>query len=370
MAFLNLKGRLSPASIRLALVVAALLIFGLVMVYSASYGYAFGEYSATKDDLTYYFKRQLIAAVVGIILMVALAIFDYRYLPRFATWILGGTFLLILPTAFFGRWLFGSWGQLAEMARLLAIIYLAIWLAQKGDEIRNLKLGFLPFGLLVGLITGLIVLQPDISTAALMFVTAMAMVFVAGADLRQIIPTIFIVAPLVIGVALLLKHGDRIFLWLGSSFQGVADQDSQVAQCLQAINRGGFFGVGLGQSELKYVIYAAHSDAIFAIIGEELGFLGTSAVIALYGLWTWWGLQVAREARDPLGRLLATGLTIWVTLGAVMHVAGSLNAIPFSGSVLPFISSGGSSLLTTLASVGILLNITRVEPETAPGGLR
>ncbi len=370
MTLLNMKGRLSPTSIRLLLVVLALLALGLVMVYSASYGYAFGEYSSTKDDLTYYIKRQLAAAVIGVVLMAFLTLFDYHNLPRFATWILGGTLLIILPTAFFGRWLFGSWGQLAELARLLAIIYLAIWLAQKGDEIRSLKLGFLPYGLLVGFITGLIILQPDISTAILMFVTAMAMVFVAGADIRQIVPTIFIVVPLVIGVALLLKHGDRIFLWLSTAFKGVADQDSQVAQCLIAFNRGGFFGVGLGQSELKYVIYAAHSDGIFAIIGEELGFLGATAVVILYSLWTWWGLKVAREARDPLGRMLATGLTLWVTLGAVMHIAGTLNAIPFTGSVLPFISSGGSSLLTTLASVGIILSITRAEPASAQESLR
>lgn len=370
MTLLNTKGRLTPTSIRLLLVVAALLAIGLVMVYSASYGYAFGEYSTSMNDLTYYFKRQLVAAVLGIVAMLFLTFFDYHNLTRAAAWILGVTLFLTLPAAFLGRWVFRSWGQVAELARLLAIIYFAIWLAEKGAEIRSLKLGFLPYGLLVSFITGLIMLQPDISTAILMFITAMAMVFVAGADLRQIIPTILIVAPLVIGAALLLKHGDRIGLWLSTAFKGVADQDSQVAQCLAAFSRGGFFGVGLGHSELKYIIYAAHSDAIFAIIGEELGFIGTTGVIVLYALWTWWGLKIAREATDALGRLLATGLTVWVTFGAVMHIAGALNAIPFTGSVLPFISSGGSSLSTTLASVGILLNITRAQPDNTQGGLR
>ena len=128
-----------------------------------------------------------------------------------------------------------------------------------------------------------------------------------------------------------------------------------------AINRGGLFGVGLGNSKLKYVIYAAHSDAIFAIIGEEFGLLGTASTMALFGLWTWWGLRVAAEARDPFGRILAIGLTMWVALGALINIAGTLNAIPFTGSVLPFISSGGSSLVTTLASVGLMLSIARAE---------
>lgn len=365
MTMLNLKGRLSRTSIHLLLVVAALLVLGLVMVYSASYGYAFSDASATKDDPAYFFRRQLVAALIGIVLLVAFSFVDYRVYRKYAVYILAATFAIIAPTALLGRWLFGSWGQLAELGRLLAIIYLATWLAGKGKEIRNLKLGFLPFGLLVGAITGLIVLQPDLSTAALIFVTAMAMVFVAGADIRQIIPTILIVVPLVVGLAILLKHGDRIQLWLDSILKGVANQDTQVAQCLAAINRGGLLGVGLGQSQLKYVIYAAHSDGIFAIIGEELGFLGATVVIVLYSLWTWWGLRVAREARDTLGRMLAIGLTMWVTLGALLHISAILNALPFNGSVLPFISSGGSSLVTTLASVGIMVNITRAENDPA-----
>lgn len=370
MPFLNLKGRLSPTSIRLLLVVTALLAVGLVMVYSASYGYAFGEFSRSKDDMLHYTRRQALYAFVGILAMVMLAVFEYRWLPHAATWIFGLTFLLILPSLVFGRWLFGTWGQVSEIARLLATIYLAIWLAQKGGEIRHLTLGFLPFSLLVGLITGLIVLQRDISTAALMFVTAMSMVFVAGADIKQILPTIIMVALAVAGAALVLRHGERIFSWLSTAFKGIPEQETQVAQCLAAINRGGLFGVGLGQSQFKYIIYAAHSDSIFAIIGEELGFLGASVVVGLYALWTWWGYRVAREAQDPLGRLLATGLTTWVTMGAVMNIAGTVNAVPFTGSVLPFISSGGSSLLTTLASVGLLLSISRAEPEAKQESLR
>jgi cell division protein FtsW len=360
MTALNLRGRLSRTSIRLLLVVAAMLVLGLVMVYSASYGYAFSDASTHQGDPAYYLRRQFIAAVAGVVLLIALSFLDYHIFRKVAVYILGATFLFIAPTAIGGRWLFGSWGQLAELGRVLATIYLATWLAGKGDEIRSLKLGFLPFGVLVGAVTALVVLH-DISTACLIFVTAMAMAFVAGADTRQIILTIVIVAVLVVGLAFVTKFGDRIMLWLNTSFKGGIDQSTQVAQCLAAINRGGLFGVGLGQSQLKYVIYAAHSDGIFAIIGEELGFLGSSVVIALFSLWTWWGLRVAREARDTLGRLLAIGLTVWVTLGALLHISASLNALPFNGSVLPFISSGGSSLVTTLASVGIMVNITRAE---------
>ena len=167
MSLLNKQGRLTPASIRLLLATLALLLLGLLMVYSASYGYALSGYSDTAGDLTHFFKRQLVAAVMGLVLLVGFTLLDYRILVRYSVWILGGTFAIIVPTAFFGRWMFGTWGQLAELARLLAIIYLAIWLAQKGGQIRSLTLGFLPFGLLVGLITGLIVLQPDMSSAIL-----------------------------------------------------------------------------------------------------------------------------------------------------------------------------------------------------------
>ena len=159
----------------------------------------------------------------------------------------------------------------------------------------------------MGLITGLIVLQRDISTAALMFVTAMSMVFVAGADIKQILPTIIMVALAVAGAALVLRHGERIFSWLSTAFKGIPEQETQVAQCLAAINRGGLFGVGLGQSQFKYIIYAAHSDSIFAIIGEEL-VSGASVVVGLRAL-TWWGIgwrAKRRPARPPAGYRLTT----------------------------------------------------------------
>ncbi|MHB1354920.1 MAG: FtsW/RodA/SpoVE family cell cycle protein [Anaerolineae bacterium] len=369
-ALFNLKGRLSRTSIRLLLVVSALLVLGLVMVYSASYGYSFFESSATRDNPSAYLRSQLLSVLVGFIGMICLSFVDYRIYRKYAIPVLAITFATLVPSILLGnRWLFNGRVQLSELGRLLATLYLAIWLAGKGQEIRNLKLGFLPFDLLVGAFTGMIVLQSDLSTAALIFVTAMAMVFVAGADIRQLIPTILITVPLVLGLALLQNHGDRILQWFSTSVEDVSRQNTQVAQCLAAINRGGFLGVGLGQSELKYVIYAAQSDGIFAIIGEELGLLGSTATIALFALWTWFGLCVAREAHDTLGRLLAIGLTMWVTLSALLHISASLNALPFNGSVLPFISSGGSSLVTVLASVGILVSIARGVNESAEKSL-
>jgi cell division protein FtsW len=236
-----------------------------------------------------------------------------------------------------------------------------VWLASKGIEIRNLSLGMIPFALLLGGIAGLIVAQPDFSTAVLLVATATAMFFVAGADMKQLLIAFLFGGVALVLVALTARYRfERIDLWLASPFSDVLGRGFQPVQSLVALNRGGWLGVGLGQSQQKFTLYAPHTDGMFAIIGEEFGFIGAVGVVALYGLWTWRGLRMARRVADPFGMLLAVGLVSWVAFQAMLHIAVITASTPFTGTVLPLISYGGSSLVSSLAQVGILLSISRV----------
>ncbi|MHB0856685.1 MAG: FtsW/RodA/SpoVE family cell cycle protein [Anaerolineae bacterium] len=343
------------------LIALALLVVGLVMVYSASYGFALITEGAFEGQPTYFVRRQLGFAAMGLAAMFLLSRVDYHLYRRFALHILVLSVGILLVMAVLGRWLLGGQSvQPSELARLGAIIYIAVWLSARGTEIRDLTLGLIPFALLLGVIAGLIILQPDFSTATLLVATATAMYFAAGADTKQLLITLFAAGLALALVAMAADYrSDRVDLWIRTPFSDALGRGFQVVQSLIALNRGGLLGVGLGQSQQKFAIYAPHTDGVFAIIGEEVGFVGASLVIVLYGLWTWRGLRVAREAADSYGMLLAVGIVMWVTFGAMLHIAVITASTPFTGAVLPFISGGGSSLVSTLASVGILLNISR-----------
>ena len=348
----------------LLFVVSAMLVVGLVMVYSASYGFALMAGGHYEGQPTYFFKRQVVFALIGLVGLVVFWRVDYRLYRRYAVHILGLTVLALFAMAVLGRWVFrfekSSSVQPVEVAKLGAMVYIAVWLAAKGEQIRNVNLGLVPFALLLGMMAGLIVAQPDFSTAVLLVATATAMFFVAGADMRQLlIEFLFGGAALVIVASIFAPYiVERIRGWIDSPFADPLGQGFQPVQSLKALNRGSWLGVGLGQSQQKFVIYAAHTDCMFAIIGEELGLIGGAVVILLYGLWTWRGLSIARHADDVYGMLLAAGIVSWVTFQAALHIAVVSATTPFTGTVLPFVSYGGSSLVSCMASVGILLNIS------------
>ncbi|MBC7237492.1 MAG: FtsW/RodA/SpoVE family cell cycle protein, partial [Chloroflexi bacterium] len=250
--------------------------------------------------------------------------------------------------------------QPVELAKIGAIIYIAVWLASRGAQLGDINLGLIPFALLLGIMAGLVIVQPDFSTAMVLIATATAMFFVAGADIKQLLIGFLFGGVAIALVAYLAPYRvERLEAWLKNPLTAPLDQGFQTVQSLGALNLGGFLGMGLGQSQQKFSIYAPHTDGMFAIIGEELGFLGATFVIILYGLWTWRGLRIARQAEDTYGMLLAVGLVCWVTFQAALHIAVVTASTPFTGTVLPMISYGGSSLTTTLASVGILLSISR-----------
>ena len=343
------------------LVVLILLIMGLVMVYSASYGFALFEDGAYEGRPAHFTKRQGMFALVGLAAMLVTWRIDYHMYRRFAVHILVLTVLMLLVIAPIGRWVIQSRSvQPVEIAKVGAIIYIAVWLAARGERIRDISLGLIPFALLLGLIAGLIIAQPDFSTAVLLVATATAMFFVAGADMKQLLIG-FLFGGIALTVVMLVAsyRSERVQIWLHGPLSDPLGRGFQPIQSLVALNEGGWLGVGLGTSQQKFVIYAPHTDGIFAIIGEELGFVGSVVTIVLYAIWTWRGFRIARYAQDVYGMLLAVGLVSWVTFQAALHVAVVAGLAPFTGTVLPFVSYGGSSLVSCLASVGILLNISQ-----------
>jgi len=347
----------------LVVIVAALLIVGLMMVYSATFALGYQLYGQP----TYFFIRQALWMGLGLLAMIAMALIEYHTWRRWSIPIMAGTLLLlglvlVVGSDRFGgqRWLLGGSVQPGELAKLAVIIYIADWLSSKGVRIRQVTYGLIPFAILLGFVTGLIMLQPDFSTAVLIAVTAIAMFFIAGGDLWQMI------ASGVLGgatFALLITRSEYRLARITSFLNPMGDQlgsNYQVRQILIALGSGGISGLGLGASRQKFgYIPASHTDGIFAILGEELGLIGCLVVIALFALLAYRGFRIATASPDAFGTVLAAGITCSLIFQALINIAVVTATAPFTGIPLPFISFGGSSLVTSMTGVGLLLAISR-----------
>ena len=347
----------------LLLTVAGLLVIGMLMTYSTTFDYGI----IFKEDATYYIRRQFVAMVLGILCIVVIMQFDYRFFRRVSVPFLVGTLLALVVLLFAGEAFFGARRgiyegsyQPSEVAKLATILYIAHWLSSKGDRIKMLTYGLVPFSVITGLVCALIVRQPDLSTAGLIAMVSFTLFFVAGADLRQ-----FALAGLVGGAVFLflmltLPHAAERVGQYTLALRDPAQAGWHVQQSLIALGRGGLTGVGLGESTQKFgPLPAAHTDGVFAVLGEELGLLGALLVIGLLGMLIWRGVRTARNARNSYGFLLALGVTCWLAYQALINIAVITAVIPFTGIPLPFLSYGGSSLLISLIGVGILLNVSR-----------
>ncbi len=348
----------------LVLAVVALLIFGLVMVLSAS------QYTVPGDP-SYWFRRQALwAALGGVALLVASRI-DYHSWRRLAAPGMLLALLLLLLVLKAGdnvdggqRWLrLGFFSlQPSELAKLAFAIYTADWLVRKGDEVRTWLYGLLPFAALTGTVLALVLLQNDLGTTIVIAALALALFFAAGANPLHLVPTLAVGA--LGALALALSSGfrrARIEAFLHPLTPGCADPVSyHTCQGLISLGSGGLFGRGLGDS-LQKAGYLPNpfTDSIFAVIGEELGFIGCVTLLALFALLAARGYRAGRHAPDAYGALLACGITTWLLAQALINVGSVTSSIPFTGVPLPFVSFGGSSLVTSLAAVGILLNISR-----------
>ena len=355
----------------LLIIVLALLCIGLVMIYSASSFVAARVYG----DASYFFQRQFLWVVMGVIVMLVTMHVDYRQWRRFS--LVG--MLVILPMLVIvlkygrsaygaSRWLaFGSFFsfQPSELTKLVLALYIADWLARKGNKVGTFLYGLAPFVILVGVVLGLVLLENDMGTAVIIAGFATVMFFTAGANIVQ-----FLLAVACGGLIFVQEafKGYRYLRLIGflDPFKHISDINLQLYQSLLALGSGGWFGLGLGASRQKtgYLPFP-FTDSIFAILGEELGFIGCSAIIMLFLFLAFRGFRLARRTQDIYGALLATGITTWLVLQAIINVGASTDSIPYTGVPLPFISFGGSSLVISLAAVGVLLNISRYiqEPE-------
>jgi cell division protein FtsW len=357
----------------LLVIVLALLCVGLVMVYSAS------SFLATRyvGNASYYFQRQLLAAFLGFIAMLITMRVDYRRWRRYS--LIGMAIVLpllvlvlVIGTTTYGasRWLnIGSFFsfQPSELVKLALALYIADWLARKGRQVGTFLYGLAPFVILVGLILGLVLLENDMGTALIIAGLAVAMFFTAGANVVQ-----FLLAMGCGGLIFLSEafKGYRQYRLMGflHPFQNITTFNLQLYQSLLALGSGGWLGLGLGASRQKTGwLPLPYIDSIFAIIGEELGFIGCTLVVVLFLFLAFRGFRLARRAPDVYGALLATGITTWLVLQAMINIGATADAIPYTGVPLPFISYGGSSLVVSMAAVGVLLNISRyIQEPDAP----
>jgi len=344
----------------------ALLGFGLVMVWSASSALAQEQHGTPH----YFVIKQGLWACLGLMAMVAAMRMDYRKLRQPAviyTALVWTTLLLILvlfmrPVNDTHRWLRlgGLSFQPAELAKLALILFLAYHLERRADRVNEFLTSLFPVMILLGWLAFLIYIQPDLGSAATLVVIGGAMLFLAGVRLR------YFAALAVAGIPLLYQavmaaayRRDRIEAFL-NPWSDARGSGYQVIQSLIAVGTGGLTGVGLmeGRQKLFYLPYP-YSDFIFAVIGEELGLLGASLVVAAFTLFLWRGIRAAWKAPDDFGRLLAAGLTLEIVLQALINISVVLGLFPTKGIPLPFISAGGSSLLVTLFSVGLVLNVSQ-----------
>lgn len=345
----------------LIVVVVTLLLIGLMMVYSTTF-------SLTPERPSFYFVRQLIFSGIGIAGLALLAHIPYQFWRRVSVLIIVGVVILLVAVLFVGSWRFGAqrsfWNgsyQPSELAKLAIILYIADWVSSKGDKIRRVTYGLIPFAVLLGLITGLILLQPDFGTAILIVSTALVMFFLAGADLFQlVIGSVFGSATLVFLVTKSPHASERLSSFLEAITDPVTVGGYQIRQALIALGHGGILGRGLGESQQKFnFLPLAHTDSIFAILGEELGLIGCLVVIGLFGLLAYRGFRIALQSPDNFGMILASGITCWLIMEALINIAVVTATIPVTGIPLPFISYGGSSLVSALMAVGILLSISK-----------
>jgi len=339
--------------------VIALALLGLMMVYSSTFDLG---YRMVRDS-AYFLKRQAAFTAIGFVAMLIVARIPYRHWTKLSIPIMAGAVLMLLAQVVFGtgRQLFGESGSPVELAKLAVVVYISHWLASKGDQLRKLPYGLLPFTIMVGVIAGLVMAQPDISEALLIVLVAVAMFFLAGADVLQFaIGIIGGGAAFALVVSRIPQAMERLQPFLLEWRDPLNSTNTQLVRGLLALGSGGLLGMGPGNGRMKYQwLQAAHTDSIFAIVGEELGFVGCLAVILLFAVVAYRGFLLVRRAPDSFGRLLASGVTCWIVFQAAINMAVVTGTIPFTGIALPFISVGGTAMITYLIGVGILLNVAR-----------
>lgn len=343
-----------------------LALFGVVMVYSASAMLA----QAENHSQFFYLVKQAIWTAIGLVVMFVMMQVDYRHLKnrRVVYGLIVVTVLMLLAVFGFGkingahRWIrLGGFSiQPSEFSKLTLAIFLAYFLEKRAGEESDFWRTFVPCGMLTGALAFLIVLEPDLGTAFMLAVLFFVVTYTAGVRLAHLGMA---AAPALVGFAALLIFVPWRLRRLITFLDPWADPQNsgfQVVQSLIAVGSGGTDGLGFAQGKQKMMFLPfAHSDFIFAVIGEELGLVGTLAVVLVFGLFLWRGIRTSLLAPERFGMLLSLGIVVVIVAQALFNISVVLSLVPTKGIPLPFISYGGSSLVPTLAAVGILLNISQ-----------
>lgn len=346
-------------------ITVALSLGGLVMVFSASGVVAEMKYA----DSTYYLQRQIVWLILGFGVLFVGSQIDYLQWKPWVPWIIvgcvGGLLLVLAVGPYINgarRWLtFGFFSiQPTEMAKLAVVMYLAAFLSNPDRRITDWRRGFLPPVVVVGCLCALIVVEPDLGSTVVIGLVFVCMMYVAGARLRHLV---CLGLPMMLGFLSLIvaspERWERFTTFL-DPFQDREGAGYQLVQSLLALENGGVFGVGLGQGKQKLLyLPEGHTDFVLALVGEELGLIGTLGVLALFIILVFKGFRVAALAPDVFGRFLALGITMLLALQAMINAGVVSGMLPTKGLTLPLVSYGGSSLLTTMLAIGILLSIAR-----------
>jgi cell division protein FtsW len=359
------KAAYGHVDLPLVLVLIVLGAFGLMMVFSASWDFS----QAVYDSPTYIFFKQILFMAGGVAVAYILSRVDYHIFKdsRILLTIMGLTVALLIIVLFIRevrlgavRTLFQGSIQPSELAKMVTVLYLSVWLYTKRESLHDINLGLIPLATILGFIGGLIYLQPDLSATGTIFLLGGLLFFLAGGDLRQIV--FLIIIALATGW-IVVQFSSTGRERLASYMSGLEDpmlSSYHVRRSLEAIVNGGWFGVGIGKARTKLTgLPVPPTDSIFAVVAEELGLFGAMGVVILFGLFIWRGLRISYKAPDMLGTLIGAGLTIWIGVEAFMNMSVIVGLFPFAGNALPFISAGGSNLIVSLAAVGILMNIAR-----------
>lgn len=343
----------------LLLVVVVLCIFGLLMVYDGSVVQSFQDYG----DSYFFARQQLIWLGLGSVIAFILTNFNYQRLKILSPFFLAGSFVMLLAVFLPGigvdvsgasRWLmFGPVTiQPAEAIKLTGIIWLSAVL-EKGPNLK-LLLGLI---LLVGFITGF--LQKDLGSTIIFVLSAASLFLISGGSLLKLAGTVILATFAGFILIITSQYRRNRFAAFFNPFSDPQGFTYHISQILIALGSGGLFGLGLGQSRQKFYIPEVTTDSIFAIVGEELGFVGGLVLILLFGFLIIRGFRIAQNASDQFGKLLAVGLTSWLGVQSIINLSAMVALLPLTGVPLPFISYGGSALLANLSAVGILLNISK-----------
>lgn len=357
-----------PGQIDFSLFIAITIIcaFGLVMVFSSSYYYAQDK---GLDNGYYYLKNQAIYFVLGMALMLVISRIDYHKWEKLRVVGLAGVIVLMLAVVFFGeerngatRWLeIGGFSfQPSELAKFVLILYMSAFMAKRPHLMSSFSRGLMPMLMIIGVMSGILLLQKNMSMMVIVMITGIIMLYLGGAQIKHLLLLAGIAVPvLVIAVLSEDYRVSRVLMFLDP---WNSDQTGayQLRQSLLALGSGGLFGQGLNFSRQKLLFLPyGESDFIFSIIGEELGFMGGLAVIGMYAFVVYRGVRVAMRCKDRFGSLMAAGITAVLGIQAAVNIAVATSSVPPTGQTLPFISAGGTSLVIFLSAIGILLNISR-----------